>query len=93
MTQKFLEVNYISQLVNLLTTFIPQTEDCSDTADMIQQVGAMMSLLERSLHKLRLKMTESRASDQMCSGTLEESGYVDCYYQDYDQRGVSFVSC
>ena len=98
MTQKFLEVNYISQLVNFLTTFILQTEDCSNTPDMIQQVGAMMSLLERSLDKLsqildRIKMRESRTCDQMYSESLDESGYGDSYQQDYDKRGDSIVSC
>ena len=87
-TEKFLEVNHIYQVVvNLLTTFILQTEECSNTADMIQQAGDMRSLLESSLNKLshiqdRMKMVEGPCY-QMCPGTLDESGYVDCYQTDF----------
>ena len=92
-TEKFLEVNYISQLVvvvNLLTTFILQTEEeGSSTADMIQQVGDMRSLLERSLNKL------SRIQDQLkimeLTGTLDESGYVDFYQQDNEESACSMM--
>ena len=87
-TQKFLEVNYISRLVvNSLTTFLLQTEDCSQTAEMIQQVGAVMSLLERSLDHLSQLQDRLKTRDQMSSGRLDESGCVDCYHQDYDRRG------
>ena len=88
-SEKFLEVNYLYQLlVNLLKTFIRQDEDCSNAPDMImiRQVGEIRSLLERSLDKIshihdRMRMMESQAWDKMCAAT------PDFYQDDYDESG------
>ena len=54
---------------------------------MIQQVGAVMSLLERSLDHLSQLQDRLKTRDHMSSGRLDESGCVDCYHHDYDRNG------